>query len=266
MQSSGADAAEFGHAGHSNGFMTVFLMTRTPLRQMVGHLHPYPLLVAAALALAACAGEHSPDVYAADAVQQANKVEPGVVVGFRQVTISASGKVGAVTGGAAGGILGGSQAGSLGVSSALGAVGGTAIGGIIGNTIERVAGDTTGWEYMVRKPDGGMLSLTQREPKPIPVGQKVLVITGSQARIVADYAGVGEPQPAPAPNAPAITPAPAKEAPTVKDEGPTQLTPPAPPPVQSAPAPAQPGPTTPAQPAPTAAELAPALIEALQSI
>jgi outer membrane lipoprotein SlyB len=235
-------------------------MTRTPLRQMLGHLHPYPLLVAAALALAACAGEHSPDVYAADAVQQANKVEPGVVVGFRQVTISASGKVGAVTGGAAGGILGGSQAGSLGVSSALGAVGGTAIGGIIGNTIERVAGDTTGWEYIVRKPDGGMLSLTQREPKPIPVGQKVLVITGSQARIVADYAGVGEPQPAPAP---AITPAPAREAPTVKDEGPTQLTPPTPAPVQSAPPATQPAP---AQPAPTAAQLVPALIEALQSI
>jgi outer membrane lipoprotein SlyB len=230
-------------------------MMRTPLKQMVRHLSPCPLLVVAALALTACAGEHSPDVYAADAVQQANKVEPGVVVGFRQVTISASGKVGAVTGGAAGGILGGSQAGSLGVSSALGAVGGTAIGGIIGNTIERVAGDTTGWEYIVRKPDGGMLSLTQREPKPIPVGQKVLVITGSQARIVADYAGVGEPHPAPAP---AITPAPAKEAPTFKDEGPTQLTPPAPAPVQSAPAPAQ--------PAPTAAELAPALIEALQSI
>ena len=222
---------------------------RMPFRQMVRHLRPYPLLVAAAVALTACAGEHSPNVYAADAVQQANKVEPGVVVGFRQVTISASGKVGAVTGGAAGGILGGSQAGSLGVSSALGAVGGTAIGGIIGNTIERVAGDTAGWEYIVRKPDGGMLSLTQREPKPIPVGQKVLVITGSQARIVADYAGVGEPQAAPAP---------AKEKPTVKDEGPTQLTPPAPAPVQSAP----PAP----QPAPTAAELAPALIEALQSI
>jgi outer membrane lipoprotein SlyB len=253
-QSSGADAARFGHADYSNGFMTVFLMMRTPLRQMLGHLHPYPLLVAAALALTACAGEHSPDVYAADAVQQANKVEPGVVVGFRQVTISASGKVGAVTGGAAGGILGGSQAGSLGVSSALGAVGGTAIGGIIGNTIERVAGDTTGWEYIVRKPDGGMLSLTQREPKPIPVGQKVLVITGSQARIVADYAGVGEPHPAPA-----------KEKPTVKDEGPTQLTPPPPAPVQSAPPATQPQPA-PAQPAPTAAELAPALIEALQSI
>ncbi|WP_449226780.1 hypothetical protein [Azospirillum argentinense] len=136
--------------------------------------------------LAGCTPNYSPNTYAATATQQANKVERAVVIGFRQVKISTSGTVGAVTGGAAGGVLG-SQSGTFGINSALGAVGGTAIGGLIGTSIEHVTGDTTGWEYIVRKPDGELLSVTQREEKPIEIGQKVLVIAGNQARIVADY-------------------------------------------------------------------------------
>ncbi|QCO15290.1 hypothetical protein D3869_08655 [Azospirillum brasilense] len=146
--------------------------------------------------LAGCTPNYSPNTYAATATQQANKVERAVVIGFRQVKISTSGTVGAVTGGAAGGVLG-SQSGTFGINSALGAVGGTAIGGLIGTSIEHVTGDTTGWEYIVRKPDGELLSVTQREEKPIEIGQKVLVIAGSQARIVADYST--DPEPAPAP-------------------------------------------------------------------
>nr|WP_188259173.1 hypothetical protein [Azospirillum tabaci] len=144
--------------------------------------------------LAGCTPNYSPNTYAASATQQANKVERAVVIGFRQVKISTNGTVGAVTGGAAGGVLG-SQSGTFGINAALGAVGGTAIGGLIGTSIEHVTGDTTGWEYIVRKPDGELLSVTQREEKPIEIGQKVLVIAGSQARIVADYSA--DPTPAP---------------------------------------------------------------------
>ncbi|TWA68396.1 outer membrane lipoprotein SlyB [Azospirillum baldaniorum] len=148
--------------------------------------------------LAGCTPNYSPNTYAATATQQANKVERAVVIGFRQVKISTSGTVGAVTGGAAGGVLG-SQSGTFGLNAALGAVGGTAIGGLIGTSIEHVTGDTTGWEYIVRKPDGELLSVTQREEKPIEIGQKVLVIAGSQARIVADYSTDPEPAPSPSP-------------------------------------------------------------------
>ncbi|MDR6772711.1 glycine zipper 2TM domain-containing protein [Azospirillum sp. BE72] len=144
------------------------------------------LFVAAAGGLAGCTSDYSPNTYSSSAVQQANKVEPAVVVGFRQVAISANGTVGAVSGGAAGGILG-AQVGSGGMNAALGTVGGTAIGGLLGTAIEHIAGDTTGWEYIVRKSNGDLLSLTQKEPQPLPIGQKVLVITGSQARIVPDY-------------------------------------------------------------------------------
>lgn len=149
------------------------------------------LFIAAAGALAGCSSDYSPNTYSSSAVQQANKVEPAVVVGFRQVAISANGTVGAVSGGAAGGILG-AQVGSGGMNAALGTVGGTAIGGLLGTAIEHIAGDTTGWEYIVRKSNGDLLSLTQKEPQPLPIGQKVLVITGSQARIVPDYSSPAE--------------------------------------------------------------------------
>ena len=97
-----------------------------------------------------------------------------------------------MTGGAAGGILG-SQSGEIGLNSALGGVGGTLIGGVVGTSIEHITGDTTGWEYIVRKSNGDLLSVTQKEPTPLPIGQKVLVITGNQARIVPDYSASLDP-------------------------------------------------------------------------
>lgn len=145
-------------------------------------------------ALTGCAPDYSPNTYNATAMQQANKVESAVVVGFRQVSISAAGTVGAVTGGAAGGILG-SQLGPSSTSSALGAVGGGIVGSLLGTGIEHATADTTGWEYIVQKPNGDLLSVTQREPQPIPLGQKVLVITGSQARIIPDYSVAKDPPP-----------------------------------------------------------------------
>ncbi|WP_109118173.1 hypothetical protein [Azospirillum sp. TSO22-1] len=186
------------------------------------------LLVAGLAGVAACTPNYSPNTYAAGSVQQANKVEAGVVVGFRQVAISASGTVGAVTGGAAGGVLG-SQSGSFGINAALGAVGGTAVGSLIGTAVEHVTGDTTGWEYIVRKPNDELVSVTQREEKPIPLGQKVLVIGGSQARIVADYSTPAEPAPAKAVEKPK-----AEEKPVVKEELPPPA--PAPEPAPAAPA------------------------------
>lgn len=169
----------------------------------------FGLLAAGLAGVAACTPNYSPNTYAAGAVQQANKVEPAVVVGFREVAISANGTVGAVTGGAAGGVLG-SQSGSFGINAALGAVGGTAIGSLIGTAVEHVTGDTSGWEYIVRKPNGELLSVTQREKTALPVGQKVLVITGAQARVVPDYSV----EPAPVPELPKAK---AEEAPVVKE-------------------------------------------------
>lgn len=208
------------------------------------------LFIAAAGGLAGCTSDYSPNTYASNAVQQANKVEPGVVVGFRQVAISANGTVGAVSGGAAGGILG-AQVGTGGMNAALGTVGGTAIGGLLGTAMEHIAGDTTGWEYIVRKSNGDLLSLTQKEPQPLPIGQKVLVITGSQARIVPDYSTPADPAPAKAdsPKADAHKPeAPKSEMPK-SDIKALPLAPPAEPAAPAVPAPAEQSAAEPAPPA-----------------
>ncbi|WP_206934520.1 hypothetical protein [Roseococcus thiosulfatophilus] len=178
-----------------------------------------PLL--ALLMLAACADRFSADEYRTTAVQQANPVEQGVVLGSRRVAIAADGAAGGTAGAAAGGAVGGA-AGGGGVSAALGAVGGALLGGIIGTTAERATANTDAIEYVVRQGNGTLVSVTQRDQEPLPNGTRVLVIKGAQARIVPDYtepaaaeapSGVVIATPAPAP-APAATPepAPAREA------------------------------------------------------
>jgi outer membrane lipoprotein SlyB len=154
----------------------------------------------ASIALAGCSPDYSPNTYNGSAVQQANKVDTGIVIGYREVRISDDGSVGTVTGGAAGGILG-AELSSPTVPTALAALGGTVVGGVVGATIQHVSGDTKGWEYIVREPKGDLVSVTQREPKPIAIGQKVLVIEGKQARIIPDYATASLDDPKPVPKA-----------------------------------------------------------------
>ena len=137
-------------------------------------------------ALTACSPDLSPNTYNSAAVQQANKVDQGVVVGVRQVDVKVSGNTGAVAGAAAGGVVGGSLPGST-TGQALGTVGGGLIGGLLGSSVEQAAGDTKAWEYIVRKKTGELVSVTQTGETPLAIGQNVLVIAGSQARIVPDY-------------------------------------------------------------------------------
>ena len=143
-----------------------------------------PMLLAALLA--GCGPTYSPNTYASAAVQQANKVERGVVVGVRKVDVSALGAIGAVSGGAAGGLLGAQMPGSS-LGTAFGTIGGTVIGGIVGATAEHAMTDTEAFEYVVRKPNGDLVSVTQKDETPLRIGDKVLVIAGNQARIVEDY-------------------------------------------------------------------------------
>lgn len=161
--------------------------------------------------LAGCSPDFSPNTYSAAAVQQANKVEQGVVVGVRQVDVKVAGTNGAVAGGAAGSIAGSQLPGSS-ATQALGAVGGGLLGGFIGTGVERAAGDTKAYEYIVRKPNGDLVSVTQVDTTPMALGQRVLVIAGNQARIVPDYTTAPPETPkAPAktgPSAPAVPQAP----------------------------------------------------------
>jgi outer membrane lipoprotein SlyB len=137
------------------------------------------------LMLTGCGPSYSPDTYATNAAQQTGKVDSGVIAGVRKVQISASGVVGGVAGAAAGGVAG-SQVG-VGPTSTFAAIGGSLLGGIAGVATEHIVGDTNGFEYIVRKANGDMISVAQKDEKPLWLGEKVLVIAGPQARIVPDY-------------------------------------------------------------------------------
>jgi outer membrane lipoprotein SlyB len=131
-------------------------------------------LLAATLLLAAlsgCGPSHSPNTYSVIAVQQANTVAQGVIIGLRSVNVSA-----------AVGRIAGSQAMSGPVSAF------TALdGGVAGSAAEHTTADTTTFEYIVRKANGNLVSVTQKDKTPLALGQKVLVIAGNQARVVPDY-------------------------------------------------------------------------------
>lgn len=168
-------------------------------------LRPF-LALLALLAPAACGPRFSPDSYATRAVQQANKVEQGTVVGRRPVRVSAEGSTGAATGAAAGGVLGATAPGG-GIVSGLAGVGGALVGGLVGTAAEHTVVDTRAFEYVVRTGKGDMLSVTQTDTTPLAIGQNVLLIAGTQARIVPDYtfdlaAAARAEAAAPAPNAP----------------------------------------------------------------
>ncbi len=182
------------------------------------------LLALLPLALAGCGASYSPDAYATRAVQQLNRVDQGVVIGRRQVLVQAEGATGAATGGAAGGIIG-SQTPGGNLTGAIGAVGGALVGGLFGSAAERVAGDTTAFEYIVRKNDGEMVTVTQREPTPLELGTRVLVMGGAQARIVPDYtqAPVAGAVPAAPPAVPPPAPPAAETAPAAATEAPPAL-------------------------------------------
>ena len=181
-----------------------------------GHLAWLAAPTAALLALGGCSPDFSPNTYNAAAVQQANKVEQGVVVGVRDVDVKVSGNTGAAAGAATGGIVGSQLPGSS-ATSAIGAVGGGLLGGLLGSGVERASGDTKAYEYIVRKPNNELVSVTQTDKTPLALGQRVLVIAGSQARIVPDYTSALPEQPKPEPTKPEPTKSEPSKAPIVEE-------------------------------------------------
>jgi outer membrane lipoprotein SlyB len=162
-----------------------------------------PLALATALTLlAGCAPSLTPDIYATRAVQQANRVEQGVVVQVRRVRVEAEGSTGAAAGAGIGAAAGGAATVGNSFVRTLGAIGGGVVGGLVGSATERVAGDTPAHEYIVRRGDGVLLAVTQQDAVPLALGQRVLVITGSQARVIPDETLPPEPPECAAASAP----------------------------------------------------------------
>jgi len=196
-------------------------------------LFTFVILAGALFSLEACQNQYSSNTYDPNGAQRAAHVDRAVVESIRIVDIRESGLgsgVGLLGGAAAGGIVG-SQIGKGG-GNALATLGGVLVGGAAGVLAEKSITDTQAYEYVLRKENGELVSVTQQDQQPFAVGQRVLVMYGAKARIVPDNTPLPPPAVAPQgqPASPTTSPAPSGKTVT---------------PVQSAPS----GPTvTPVQP------------------
>ena len=148
-------------------------------------------LMSAALALAACASRYSGDTVKPGAVKQVSRIDRAVVESYRVVEVSNDRPlIGTGIGAAAGGI-GGSAAGH-GPVNALATLGGVVVGGVVGAMAEKGLTDTQAYEYVLRRDGGELIAFVQRDPQPLPVGQRVFLIYGTEPRLIADN---GKPAP-----------------------------------------------------------------------
>ncbi len=143
------------------------------------------LLIAALGLVAGCTQNINPDTYSVEGAGKVNKTVPGVIVSSRKVSVAgtnSTGKtVGVLAGAAAGSAIGGGTR-----SHILGAIGGALLGGIAGGAIEEGVTSQGGIEYVVQTEGGSLVTLTQGPSPVFSKGQKVLILYGSKARIIAD--------------------------------------------------------------------------------
>ena len=67
-----------------------------------------------------------------------------------------------------------------------------AVGGVTGSLTEHAAVDAAVFEYIVRKPNDDLVSVTQADRTPLALWQNVWVIAGNRARVVPDNTASAE--------------------------------------------------------------------------
>jgi len=147
-----------------------------------------------ATALAGCASGLGANSYDTSQVGRVARVEEGMIVAARPITISApnsSAKVGTLAGAALGG-LAGSELGGGDKANAAGAIGGAILGGLAGNAIVKSAGAQAGYAYTIRLPSGELVSVAQVGDFAMPSGTPVLIEYGARARVVPQDMAYGE--------------------------------------------------------------------------
>lgn len=137
--------------------------------------------------LTACAPDISAGTYTSNEVGQAAATAPGVIIAATPVRVTNSGPgigtaIGAVAGGVAGSTIGGGTRANI-----LGALGGAVVGGMAGNYAENRLSTQTGMQYSVRLRNGRIYTITQGMNPVLAVRQRVMVIFGNPARVVAAY-------------------------------------------------------------------------------
>lgn len=142
------------------------------------------VLLAAALALVACASS-SPDVIQRGDAQRMAQVQDGVVLSVRTVTVDGSQSgVGATVGGVVGAIGGYGGSGVQREAQVLGVLAGVA-GAAAGNVIERMSTREEAVEILVRLKNGENRAIVQAKAAEVFVaGDPVIIVTtGSKVRV-----------------------------------------------------------------------------------
>lgn len=144
------------------------------------------LAVAGMLLVAtACVPNVRPDSYGVGSVGQVNRSVRATVISARVVHVDGARGGGAAAGGAAG-ALAGSYTGGSDRANLIGAVGGLVVGSIAGAAAERGLSDQEAMEYVVETSNGNLLTIVQGLEGAHAVGDRVLVLYGSPARVIAD--------------------------------------------------------------------------------
>ena len=140
------------------------------------------------VAFTACAPNVSPDTYSVGSVGQVNRSVAARVISARPVAIAGNSAAGGVVGAGAGAVAG-SAIGSGARANIIGAIGGAVVGGLAGAAIESGSTKQTGIEYVVQTENDNLMTIVQGAEPVYIVGQKVLVLYGSPARLIADPRG-----------------------------------------------------------------------------
>ena len=139
---------------------------------------------AAVLALGACASS-SPDVIQRGDAQRLSRVEDGVVLSVRTVTVDGSQSgIGAAVGGVTGAVAGATRGGSNAESNVIGMLVGVA-GAAAGNTIERMATREDATELLIQLKGGERRAVVQGKGAEVlvPGDAVILVTTGGKVRV-----------------------------------------------------------------------------------
>lgn len=142
------------------------------------------MLLAASLALVACASS-SPDVIQRGDAQRMAQVQDGVVLSVRTVTVDGSQSgVGATVGGVVGAIGGFGGSGVQREAQVLGVLAGVA-GAAAGNVIERMSTREEAVEILVRLKNGENRAIVQAKAAEVfvPGDPVIIVTTGSKVRV-----------------------------------------------------------------------------------
>ena len=142
------------------------------------------LSVVLALALGACATS-SPDLIQRGDAQRYSRVEDGVVLSVRPVTVDGSQSgVGAAVGGVTGAVAGATRGGSNAESNVIGLLVGVA-GAAAGNAIERMATREEALELLIQLKGGERRAVVQAKGSEqlVPGDAVIIVTTGGKVRV-----------------------------------------------------------------------------------